>query len=94
MKVTITIASDGTITIKPIPLASFYGDGSERMTSDDLAKCFNKVQELPACTLVEKLCKITGRTEATCWRAIGEQGYLRQFLMRKSNGKIQLKEAA
>jgi hypothetical protein len=67
-------------------------DEREKISEEHLTACFEKTPELRSGELVKKLGKISGAGESTCWRAIGEDGYLRPLLMRSGHGKLKLKE--
>jgi hypothetical protein len=66
-------------------------DDREKITEEHLAAAFEKTPELKSGELVKKLVKISGAGESTCWRAIGEDGYLRPLLMRSGFGKLKLR---
>lgn len=67
-------------------------DERESITEDHLRAAFEKSTELKSGDLVKKLQKSSGAGESTCWRAIGEDGYLRVFLMRSGFAKVKLKD--
>jgi hypothetical protein len=69
-------------------------DEREKITEEHLQACFEKTPELKSGDIVKRLCKISGAGESTCWRAIGEDGYLRPLIMRNGFGKWKLKEVA
>ena len=67
-------------------------DERESITEEHLRAAFEKTPELKSGELVKKLQKSSGAGESTCWRAIGEDGYLRVHLARSGFGKLKLKE--
>ncbi len=76
----------------------FGKDGDDRqeykLTEEHLRSAFEKTPDQRSGDLVKKLKRITGCSEATAWRAIGEDGHLRQYLRREATGKLVLKEMA
>lgn len=66
-------------------------DEREKIGADHVRACFDQAPELKSGMLVKKLAKISGAGESTCWRAIGEDGYLRHMLQRRGNGMLVLK---
>ncbi|MCW5554470.1 MAG: AAA family ATPase [Verrucomicrobiae bacterium] len=67
-------------------------DDREKISGEQLRDAFGKDVEVASGALVKRLAKVAGAGESTCWRAIGEDGYLRPLLMRSGHGKLKLKE--
>lgn len=69
-------------------------DEDERgaITEENLRNAFGDVVELKQAELVKKLIKVCDAAQSTAWRATGEDGYLRKFMMRSGTGKLKLKE--
>lgn len=77
-----------------MPVTKDWGrtdDEREKISPEHVEACFDKVEELKSGLLVKKLSKTSGAGESTCWRAIGEDGYLRHMLQRRGNGMLALK---
>ena len=69
-------------------------DTRHAITEEHLRACFEKTTTLKFGALVKAVCKKSGASEATGYRALGEdeQGYLRKFIMRDGTGGFKLKE--
>lgn len=69
-------------------------DRQERtaISEAQLQDAFGDDEELTSGALVKRLAKLSGAAESTVWRAIGEQGYLRSFLVRTGYGRLALKK--
>lgn len=57
-------------------------DERRAVTEEHLRDCFTAGKPLKKTALVRALAKVAGASEATCYRAIDEDGYLRRFLAR------------
>jgi len=64
----------------------------EAITLRDLEEAFGEDAELRSGELVKRLRKVSGAAESTCWRAIGEDGYLRHRLIRTVHGRLKLRD--
>jgi hypothetical protein len=66
-------------------------DARRAVTEEQLMDCFGKEVELHTRQLIQRLQKLAECSEATAYRAVSEDGYLRHLLTRRGNGKMVLK---
>jgi DnaB-like helicase N terminal domain/AAA domain len=68
------------------------GDPERRKVTEDMIKTvFDGEKELKPAHLATKLHKVFGVGQSTAFRAVGEDGYLRNMMQRTATGKLQLK---
>jgi len=66
-------------------------DDCEKISAEQLEEAFSEDAECRSGILIKRLAKISGAAESTCWRAIGDEGYLRQMIQRCGSGRLKLK---
>ncbi len=67
------------------------GEEKHKLTEEHIRTAFEGTPQIRSGDLVKKLKRMTGCSEATAWRAIGEDGHLRHMLQRWATGKLVLK---
>ena len=69
-------------------------DEREKISAEQLEEAFGDDETIQTGQLVKRLAKLSGAGESTCWRSIGEDGYLRPLLQRCGGGRVKLKAGA
>ena len=67
-------------------------DEREKISAEQLEEAFGEDAECRSGILIKRLAKISGAAESTCWRAVGEEGYLRNLIQRCGGGRLKLKK--
>lgn len=66
-------------------------DDRRAITEDEVRECFEGKQDLSKGAIVKALRAKFQHPDSTSYRALDEDGYLREYLMRSGNGKLKLK---